>query len=315
MTGGFSRTVLGGFGALASPALRALQRGRGAGPVLLYHRVSDAADPAYAPLSPQVFRRHCETLKARFRVLALNEFLARSAAGESLGGCCAITFDDGYRDFLEHAYPVLESLKLPATHFLVSDCVQSGKPNWNLRLKHVIGRRTPDTAAAAREEARLIDELGRLGAAQRDGWLDAAEGDCDAVLPAMLNADDLKLADPDLVEWGSHTASHAMLAWLSPDTAREEMTRSREAIAAMSGRPVRYLSYPNSSYGPDTAGLARECGYEAAFAVQQREATGRDDAFMMPRFDVGTLPASMLVAEATGAVEALRRLRGGRAAA
>jgi peptidoglycan/xylan/chitin deacetylase (PgdA/CDA1 family) len=311
MTGGLSRMMIGGFGAVATPALLAAQRRRGAGVVLLYHRVSDARDPSYDPLRPQVFRRHCEILKARYQVLPLADLVSRVRAGESLVGCCAITFDDGYRDFLEHAYPVLCDLDLPATHFLVSDSVRTGKPNWNLRLKHVCVRRAPDLATAARNEARLIAELGPQSAAVRYTWLDAAEAEVGVEHPAMLSAEDLKRVSPELVEWASHTASHATLAACDDLTAREELTRSRDDIVAMSGRPVRFLSYPNGSYSAHTATLARACGYEAAFAVEQRETPAAGaDVFALPRFDVGTLPPNMLVAETTGAVESLRRLRG-----
>jgi hypothetical protein len=82
----------------------------------------------------------------------------------------------------------------------------------------------------------------------------------------------------------------------------------------MSGRRVRFLSYPNGVYGPETARLAAACGYIAAFAVDQRELRRGDDAFGLPRIDVGALPASMLLAETTGAVESLRRRWRGRGA-
>src|ERR1700761_4603099 len=96
------RAVIGGVGALASPALLALQRGREAGVFVLYHRVSQTPDPAYPPLKPDAFRRHCEILKARYDVVPLGELVERVKKGRSVKGCCAITFDDGYRDFLDH---------------------------------------------------------------------------------------------------------------------------------------------------------------------------------------------------------------------
>ena len=304
------RAIIGGFGALASPALLALQRGRRAGAVLLYHRVSDDRDPAYDPLSPEAFRRHCEILKAHYDVVTLGEVVERVKSGRSLKGCCAITFDDGYRDFLDHAYPVLEALALPATHFLVADCVRTGKPVWHLRVLR-LARKTAD------EASRLFDRLTPLDAEERYAWLDAAEARAggDETAPPMLTADDLKRVSPTLIEWGSHTLSHPDLTVLNEDAAWRELADSCSSIEAMSGRPVRFLSYPNGAYGPAASKLAAACGYQAAFAVDQREVRSRDDAFALPRIDVGSLPPSMLLVETTGAVEALRRrLRGGGAA-
>ena len=308
------RAIIGGFGVLASPTLIALQRGRGAGVALLYHRVSNDRDPAYEPLTPKAFRRHCEILKSRYDVVPLADLVERVKAGRSLKGCCAITFDDGYRDFLEHAYPVLEALALPATHFLVADCVRTGKPVWHLRVLRLARRTAPHGPAA--EAARLFGLLTPLAAEARYARLDALEaeagGDADADAPSMLTADDLQRVSPNLVEWGSHTLSHPDLTVLDADAARGELEGSRTAIEAMSGRRVRFLSYPNGAYGPDTARLAAACGYVAAFAVDQRELRTGDDAFALPRIDVGALPPSMLLAETTGAVESLRRRWRGR---
>ena len=307
------RTIIGGFGTLASPALLALQRGREAGVVALYHRVSDAHDPAYEPLPPKTFRRHCEILKASYDVIPLGEMVERVKTGRSMKGCCAITFDDGYRDFLDHAYPVLEALALPATHFLVADAVRTGKPVWHLRVLHLAQR----TDAAAAEAARLFAELTPLSAEDRYARVDALEAAAGAgpAPPAMLSANDLKQVSPDLIEWGSHTLSHPDLTRLDADAARRELAGSRAEIEALGGRPVRFLSYPNGAYAAATATLAADCGYAAAFAVAQREVRASDDAFALPRLDIGALPAAMLLAETTGAVEQLRRglRRSGRA--
>ncbi|HWE44860.1 MAG TPA: polysaccharide deacetylase family protein [Caulobacteraceae bacterium] len=303
------RTLIGGIGVLASPGLLALQRGREAGIVLLYHRVSDTPDAAYPPLSPRTFRRHAEILKARYDVVPLSEMVERVKTGRSVKGCCAITFDDGYRDFFEHAWPVIEALALPVTHFLVADCVRTGKPVWHLRVLRLAQQTAPSDPTA--ESRRLFEQLTPLSADDRYAWLDEAEAGGDEGAPAMLNADDLKRVSPKLVEWGSHTLSHPDLTVLGEAEARRELETSRTTIEAMSGRRVRYLSYPNGGYNPATTALAAACGYTAAFAVDQRELRAGENAFALPRIDVSSLPPSMLLPETTGAVEQLRRrLRG-----
>ncbi|HEY3812279.1 MAG TPA: polysaccharide deacetylase family protein [Caulobacteraceae bacterium] len=296
---------------MASPMLLARQREREAGVVVLYHRVSATADPAYPPLEPQTFRRHCERLKAHYDVLPLAGMVERVKSGASLRGCCAITFDDGYRDFLDHAWPVLEDLALPATHFLVADCVRTGKPVWHLRVLRLARKAAGEGAAT--EATRLFKALTPLPADARYSRLDALEAEAggDEAAPAMLTAQDLKRVSPTLIEWGSHTRSHPDLTVLDEADARGELEESRIEIEAMSGRRVRFLSYPNGAYDAATARLAASCGYVAAFGVDQREMRTGDDAFALPRLDVGALPAAMLLPETTGMVERLRRrLRG-----
>lgn len=99
--------------------------------VLMYHNV--ARPPAGKNslglyVSPGMFRFQMTYLKMMgFRVVPLKDicdFIEGKRNGRRL---VAITFDDGYQDFHENAFPVLRAFKFPSTVFIVSDLV--GKEN------------------------------------------------------------------------------------------------------------------------------------------------------------------------------------------
>ena len=69
------------------------------------------------------------------------------------------------------------------------------------------------------------------------------------------------------VTFGSHTASHADVTRLAPDALVDDLRRSRRAIEAATGRPVRTLSYPFGRYDARARRAAREAGFEAAFSL------------------------------------------------
>lgn len=86
--------------------------------VLVYHSISSPIEPleADADVSPERFERQLQWLTRWRRVVPLAETL-RSSARRSL---VAITFDDGYRDNLTVALPLLEKFQLPMTLFVAA---------------------------------------------------------------------------------------------------------------------------------------------------------------------------------------------------
>jgi len=89
--------------------------------ILTYHSLDESG--SQISMSPDLFRRQMEFLvSSSISVVPLEEVLERP-------GSVAITFDDGFSNFLDYAAPVLESLHLPATVFLVSGYC-GGRNNW-----------------------------------------------------------------------------------------------------------------------------------------------------------------------------------------
>ena len=81
--------------------------------ILTYHSLDDSESVVSIP--PSLFRQQMEFLAASgMPVVPLDQALHRP-------GSVAITFDDGFCNLLDHAVPVLERLRLPATIFVVSE--------------------------------------------------------------------------------------------------------------------------------------------------------------------------------------------------
>ena len=94
------------------------------GIVVAFHRVSDVwRDSLTCPVKD--FERFCRFFRRHFTVLPLGEMVTRLERGQTLSGMLSVTFDDGYRDNYENAAPILQSLGLPATFFVVSGYLDS----------------------------------------------------------------------------------------------------------------------------------------------------------------------------------------------
>jgi len=96
--------------------------------ILLYHQISDlpaALDPYGISVTPDDFARQMAYLHDNgYRVMRLSDAVRALRDGETLPQkAVTITFDDGYRDNLTHALPVLQRYDFPATVYLVAERV------------------------------------------------------------------------------------------------------------------------------------------------------------------------------------------------
>jgi peptidoglycan/xylan/chitin deacetylase (PgdA/CDA1 family) len=100
-------------------------------PVLLYHRVAELeSDPQLFAVRPSRFSEHLAILRERYEPLGLGELLLRIRKGTLPSRGVVITFDDGYEDNLLVAKPLLEAKEVPATVFVTSGYVGSGREFW-----------------------------------------------------------------------------------------------------------------------------------------------------------------------------------------
>lgn len=100
----------------------------------MYHRVAPDGAPAGERyrVTPESFEEQLRWLRAEgYRSISLEEWTRAVHRHEPIRGrAVAITFDDGYRDFAEHAWPLLEKYGLSALVLLVAGEV-GGVNRWD----------------------------------------------------------------------------------------------------------------------------------------------------------------------------------------
>lgn len=295
------RMIEAGFRAIAASRadlwLRPLARGRGV--ILTFHHVHPDPPGAYAPnglltITPAFLDAVILRLKAEgFDIVALDDLPGRlTQAGRPFA---VLTFDDGYRDNLDHAAPVLTRHAVPWTLFVTSDFADGRGRLWWIELERAIARLdrvrldadSPEGAGldlpaadAAQKNAAFAAVYRRLRAGPEERLLGAIAGLCaEAGFEAGGVAGELCLPWPDLrrlaadpaITIGAHTVSHPMLAKHGPERAAFEIAQGRDRIAAHLGVPVRHLSYPvgdRSSAAGREFDLARDLGFATAVTTR-----------------------------------------------
>jgi len=102
--------------------------------ILVYHKVSPDTHPFFEPTHPVVFEQQMQFLKQCYQIMPLTELVERAKRGDVPDRAVAITFDDGYRDNYEFAFPILKKYGLPATVFVATGAIGTGEILWHDRI-------------------------------------------------------------------------------------------------------------------------------------------------------------------------------------
>ena len=277
---------------LLSPITRAVgyARRQAAFPILTYHRVNDDGDPFFRALPTAVFERQMRHVARNYRVLPLEELVDRLQRGGLPRNALAITFDDGYRDNLTHAAPILARLGLPATIFLATGFIGTAEVPWVDRLAHGLKKcaadsvRTPwgkeldlaGVAARLRAMERTLEYFKGVPDEERHRALEAllaALGVTDqrAFKNLMLSWDDVHALQGLGFTIGAHTVNHPILSRVTPQRAWTEILGSRTMIESACGTAPRAFAYPNggaADYTDTVRRLVREAGFSCAVTTR-----------------------------------------------
>lgn len=274
--------------------------------VLIYHRVLERPDP-YRRGDPTVaeFDWQMTLLAREFTVLPLADAVARLATGTLPARAACVTFDDGYRDNLTLAAPVLQRHGVPATFFVATDYLDggamwndclieavAGAPEGTLDLADLDLPRFELTDTASRRAClnTLLPAVKHLEPARRADVVALVGERCRLSAPPqwMLTSPELRSLHRLGFEIGAHTCSHPILTRQDDATARRELADGRDRLAQIIGPAPRLFAYPNGKPGDDYdarhVAMARELGFDAAVCTAWGAARRGDDAFQMPRF-------------------------------
>jgi peptidoglycan/xylan/chitin deacetylase (PgdA/CDA1 family) len=254
--------------------------------VLTFHRVNDDADPFFPSVPTVVFEQQMEYVARAFCVLPVETLVERMRSGTLPRHALAITFDDGYRDTLTHAAPILARHALPATVFLTTGLIGTAQASWFDRLALAFkttpapvfvtpqGERLTLHTPAARLAAldRMLDHLKRMAEVdftfQLAGVLEVLGGaDPSGLKNLMLSWDDVQALTGLGFSVGAHTVSHPILSRVSRERAWAEIAGSRAAIGSVLGRAPAAFAYPNGQaqdYTATVRDLVRDAGFSCA---------------------------------------------------
>jgi len=306
-----------GVGALRSALLEDLR-------VLAYHRVLPALDEQRFAFDIELvsalqteFEWQMGYVARHFQPVSCEQVAQALLQGRPLPRrALMVTFDDGFRDNYEVAFPVLRRLGVPALFFLSTGYIGGSELYWfdalvhrllrseaaeicveALDLRIQLGPTSAQRRAAAAQllkRLKLVDDARRrlvLAQVEKSAGVEISASDAEPSLP--MNWDQVREMAAAGMEFGSHTVSHPILAQL-PDAAQlhAELQASKACIEREAGRSVSALAYPvggASAINAEVLAATAQAGYRIAFTYQSgvnRLATARSAPLQLKRLHV-----------------------------
>ncbi len=293
--------------------------------VLAYHRIApdDLENAPGTQLGFSAFesnfRKHLQLLKNSTNVIPASQLAGWLRGDNSLPpNASIITFDDGYRDNLTHALPILQEYNLPAIIYLSTGHMGSQTPlYWNLAnygFRHAsLGNYTLPITGEADLNSGTIKQIARR-------WTAAAKHlppdqrnkatndlikalnvtvDPDAFKNLYLSWDEVRSMQSAGIEFGAHTVSHPILSTVPDNLAQDEIINSKHKIEHELGKTVTSFAYPNGLPGDYTdqhIDILRNAGFDMSFTLSPGPTTrdaARNNPYKIARIYVGLKDSPM----------------------
>jgi len=259
--------------------------------VLNLHSVSPHSNP-YAPsLDPELFGQLLTWLQAHTTVGLFGD-LQDAPPHDPRRPLVVLSFDDGLKDFVEHAVPLLRDFGMAANQNVIGEAIETGRPPWAIGLLDqlsaadvgvVQGLRlegfpyrlaSGDAYAKERFGAAITNHLKSLTPAARAPVLRRLRDALESVVverpTLMMSAADVAVAHAAGHEIGSHSYSHESMEHLDDDAFLADFRRSRDVMAAAGCDRCTVYAFPNGSSRPGQAEILQRQGVRHVLLVDER---------------------------------------------
>ncbi|OFX17428.1 MAG: hypothetical protein A2033_07825 [Bacteroidetes bacterium GWA2_31_9] len=247
--------------------------------ILCFHRISDEFDFAYPPLKTNIFEKiSCYIIK-NYEVVDIFKINKPTKKPKII-----LTFDDGYKDFIENALPILKKYKMTAIQSVVVDALETGAIFWTQRLNNIINYlfenkcdlkiKTYFLNIDYRFSLKTINNfkidifkiLLNYDSKKREKILNYLENAFPLIDKKskikMMSWDDMKICIENNIQIASHSYSHSVLSNLEPDRELDiELFESKRIIEEKLNIKVDIFTFPNGVYNDNIVNQLIENGY------------------------------------------------------
>jgi peptidoglycan/xylan/chitin deacetylase (PgdA/CDA1 family) len=280
--------------------------------VLTYHRVDvpDAhpwLDLGLISASPEAFEAQVKYLAANYEVLSsadLAEAIQNPGREALPARAVLITFDDAYRDFEVHAWPILKQYGVPVTLFVPTAFPDHPERRfWWDRLFHAlnttdkgetntpVGRLPLNTTLQRRQALKRLKS--HIKSLPNEVALEEVEELCHELdvrsrENCVLGWESLRTLAKEGVTLGAHTRTHPIMNHITPEDMQNEVKGSMQDLQREIGQTPNVFAYPSGFHNEDVVKAVKQAGVALAFTTERGiNQVRQSDPFRLRRINIG----------------------------
>jgi peptidoglycan/xylan/chitin deacetylase (PgdA/CDA1 family) len=251
--------------------------------ILNLHRICDVDGSDYRPLKPLLFNDLLTFLRLHFEFTTFSQLDEPSPKPKLI-----LSFDDGYKDFFEVTFPLLERHGVRVNHNIIPECTEKQLPPLNVMAQDFVGK-------APRELVLKLDVPGfsnvagdrlgfRLSSFLKNRPHAEQEQLAEILVPQffawggftptrMMSREEVRQVG-QVHELGAHSYSHASMAHESNEYLREDLRRCNRYFQEILGQRMRIYAFPNGSYRDEQIEIVSDSGVQHILLVGDVFANG-----------------------------------------
>ncbi len=275
--------------------------------ILTFHRIRSGGDPfSFYDTCPSIpirlFSELIFYVKNNYKVVTLKYLSEQRSSKTPLA---AITFDDGWLDNYQYAYPILKDCGVPATIFVTTGKIGSTDPFWQQKLgfvfQSVLDNRDPQLEMGLRSliQCRSQDPIKKeLFFKTVRKWKSLSLDDIQSKLEDLpidlnknkkrlfLNHEEIMEMSRYAIDFGSHTVDHTILTNENEIEVAFQLKESKQSLEQLLQNPVYAFAYPNGDYSSKVAMIARQTGYTVGCTTKKKKVSDKDSLLKLPRIEI-----------------------------
>ncbi|MCG3881915.1 polysaccharide deacetylase family protein [Psychrobacter sp. Ps3] len=267
--------------------------------VLNLHRVAPNTGSTYNALAPALFNELIVYLKKEFYICLFSELEQIQSHRPKL----ILSFDDGYKDFIDYAVPVLDKHKVRVNQNIIPYSVETGLPPVNVLLQDFIGKAPIELLKKIPLEIATDGDRHEVGRAASFAikYLPAAQFvlQREVLLDFLLNYPEFLCASAmtkqDILdiaavhEIGAHSYEHLSMESQQEDYFLEDLQKCKTYFAEDLSLECNIYAFPNGSATKKQVQQAKEQGFDHILLVGDKYSPSRSEVFNRFTFDVSSM--------------------------